>query len=85
MHRASTKIKKLGYLVTTEILPAEGLSIYRLSYVALQCLFPLGLMAAEDQQNLDPRSLLLPPTEKAQIYRHLMLNALNFFKDLRPS
>ncbi|MHA2270503.1 MAG: hypothetical protein ACXACI_01485 [Candidatus Hodarchaeales archaeon] len=85
MHRASAKIKKLGYLVTTEILPAEGLSIYRLSYIALQCLFPLGLMITEHQQNLDPRSLLLPPTEGAQIYRHLMLNALNFFKDLRPS
>lgn len=83
--RASTKIKKLGYLVTTEILREQGLSIYRLSYTALQCLFPLGLMVAEHQQNLDPRSLLLPPTEKVQMNRHLILNALNFFKDLHPS
>ncbi|MFW9913970.1 MAG: hypothetical protein ACFFGZ_00040 [Candidatus Thorarchaeota archaeon] len=83
--RATTKIKKLGYLVSTEILAVEGLSIYRLSYIALQCLFPLGLMVAEHQQNVDPRSLLLPPTEEAQIYRYLILNALNFFKDLRPS
>ena len=83
--RPFSKMKKLADLIEIGELRGDNLITCRLSLVGIHCLFPLGLMIVESkmhQSTLDPRPLLLPVTERNQINRQLMSNALTFFKNL---
>jgi DNA-binding PadR family transcriptional regulator len=83
--RAANKVKKLEHFVDVSVLHGERLNLYRLSSIALQSLFALGLMIVESdsyRKAIDPRPLLLPPAQESQMNRHLVSNALNFFREL---
>ncbi len=86
--RPSTKIKKLSLLVEIVTLDGEKITINRLNSIGLNCLYPLGMLLVSfdgEEGKMDPRPLLLPPTDEILSYQHLMKNAINFFRTLLSS